>query len=75
MNKERCSKNLENSLVSATALVPHLGYDKASSISKKALETGKTIREILLEEQILPEETIDKILSPAELIRTHIVGK
>ncbi|MFT8351447.1 aspartate ammonia-lyase [Clostridium saccharoperbutylacetonicum] len=75
MNKERCSENLEKSLVSATALVPHLGYDKASSISKKALETGKTIREILLEEQILPEETIDKILSPAELIRTHIVGK
>ncbi|WP_238917609.1 aspartate ammonia-lyase [Clostridium sp. YIM B02555] len=75
MNKDRCSENLENSLVSATALVPHLGYDEASSISKKALETGKTIREILLEEQILPEETIDKILSPAELIRTHIVGK
>ena len=75
VNKDRCSENLEKSLVSATALVPHLGYDKASSISKKALATGKTIREILLEEQILPEEIIDKILSPSELIRTHIPGK
>ncbi|OOM74200.1 aspartate ammonia-lyase [Clostridium puniceum] len=75
INKDRCLKNLENSLVSATALVPHLGYDKASLISKKALSTGKTIREILLEEQLLPEESIDKILSPSELIRTHIPGK
>ena len=75
VNKDRCLENLEKSLVSATALVPHLGYDKASSISKKALATGKTIREILLEEQILPEEIIDKILSPSELIRTNIPGK
>jgi len=75
MNSDRCLENLEKSLVSATALVPHLGYDKASFISKKALATGKTIREILLEEQVLPLETIDKILSPAELIRTHIPGK
>ena len=75
MNKDRCLENLEKSLVSATALVPYIGYDKASSISKKALATGKTIREILLEEQILSEEIIDKILSPTELIKTHIPGR
>jgi aspartate ammonia-lyase len=75
MNKDRCLENLEKSLVSATALVPHIGYDQASSISKKALSTGKTIKEILLEDQILPEDIIDKILSPSELIRTHIPGK
>ncbi|RII33557.1 aspartate ammonia-lyase [Clostridium chromiireducens] len=75
MNKDRCLENIENSLVSATSLVHHIGYDKASLISKKALATGKTIREILLEEQILPVEVIDKILSPAELIRAHIPGK
>lgn len=75
MNEDKCLENLENSLVSATSLVHHLGYDKASLISKKALTTGKTIREILIEEQILPVEVIDKILSPSELIRTHIPGK
>ena len=75
MDKDRCLENIENSLVSATSLVHHIGYDMASSISKKALATGKTIREILLEEQLLPVEVIDKILSPAELIRTHIPGK
>jgi aspartate ammonia-lyase len=75
VNKDRCSENLEKSLVSATALVHHLGYDKASSISRKALAKGKTIREILLEDQVFPENIIDKILSPEELIRTHIPGK
>ncbi|GKX67528.1 aspartate ammonia-lyase [Inconstantimicrobium mannanitabidum] len=75
MNVDRCLENLEKSLVSATALVPYIGYDKASSISKTALVTGKTIREVLLEEQMLPVDIIDKILSPTELIRTHISGK
>lgn len=75
MNNDRCLENLEKSLVSATSLVHHLGYDKASAISKKALSSGKTIREILLEEQILPYDIIDKILSQAELIKTHIPGK
>lgn len=75
LNKNRCLENLEKSLVSATALVPYLGYDMASSISKKALETGKAIREILLEEKLLSSQDIDKILSPNELIRTHIPGR
>ena len=75
INEDRCSENLERSLVSATSLVHHLGYDKASLISKKALATGKTIREILIAEDVLPIHLIDKILSPSELIRTHIPGK
>lgn len=75
INEDRCRFNIENSLVSATSLVHHLGYDKASLISKKALNENKTIREILLEEKVLPEETIDKILSPSELIKTNIPGK
>lgn len=75
INTDKCLENLDNSLVSVTALVPHLGYDKASLIAKKALGSRKTIREILLEEQIFPSDVIDKILSPEELIRTHIPGK
>lgn len=75
INEDRCLENLERSLVSATALVPYLGYDKASEVSKKALSTGQTIRGILLEEQILPEDIIDKILSPSELIKTNIPGR
>jgi aspartate ammonia-lyase len=46
----------------ATYLVPHVGYDKAASIAAKASEKGKNIREIVLEENILPENELTKTL-------------
>ena len=55
--------NVENSLALATHLVPQIGYDQAAAIAKKAHETGKTIREAALEENILPEDVLDKLLS------------
>jgi aspartate ammonia-lyase len=39
----------------ATYLVPHVGYDKAAAIAKRAHDTGKTVREIVLTEENLPE--------------------
>lgn len=53
-NKNKCESNIEQSLAMATYLVPHVGYDKAAEISKKAYKTGKTVREIILEEENLP---------------------
>jgi aspartate ammonia-lyase len=47
-----------------TGLVPHIGYDKAAGIAQKAYETGKTIREVVLEEKILPEDLLDDLLKP-----------
>jgi aspartate ammonia-lyase len=41
--------------------VPHIGYDKAAAIAKKAHETGKTIIEIVKEEKILPEKELERI--------------
>ncbi len=53
-NRGVCESNIENSLAMATYLVPHMGYDKAAAIAKRAYETGKTVREIVKEEN-LPE--------------------
>ena len=53
-NQVVCESHIENSLAMATYLVPHMGYDKAAVIAKRAHETGKTIREIVKEEN-LPE--------------------
>jgi aspartate ammonia-lyase len=47
-----------------TGLVPHIGYDKAAAIAQKAYETGKTIRQVVLEEKILPEDLLDDLLKP-----------
>jgi fumarate hydratase class II len=62
VNVDRCASYLEQSLALATPLVPFIGYDRAASLAKKAFETGKTIREEALEEKVLPQEEIDRIL-------------
>lgn len=62
VNREICAANIEKSLALATGLVPLIGYDRAAGVAKKAYETGKTIREIVLEDRIIPETDIDDIL-------------
>jgi len=60
-NREKCAANIEQSLGLATGLVPHIGYDRAAAIAKKALDTGKTVREIASQEGILPEDVLTRI--------------
>ncbi len=61
-NREVCESYIERSLALATGLVPHIGYDRAAAIAKKAHETGKTIKEIALQEDILPQDLLNKLL-------------
>lgn len=75
VNKEKCLSNLENSTAYVTALVTHIGYDKASYIAKKSLEENKTIKEIVLEENILDKESLDNILNPLQITKPGIPGK
>jgi fumarate hydratase class II len=63
-NRDKCAAGIEKSLAMVTGLVPHIGYDQAAAIAKKAHETGKTIREVVLEEKILPEDLLDDLLKP-----------
>jgi fumarate hydratase class II len=63
-NRQKCAANIEQSLALVTALVPHVGYDRAASIAKKAFETGRTVREVAVEENILPPKELDDILIP-----------
>jgi fumarate hydratase class II len=61
-NKERCASTVDTTIALVTPLVPIIGYDKAAAIAKEARETGKTIREIALEEKILSAEQMDALL-------------
>lgn len=62
-NREACAGYIENSLALVTALVPEIGYDRAAAIAKEAYESGKTIREVAVEEDILSADKIDQLLS------------
>ncbi|MFO7559140.1 MAG: class II fumarate hydratase [Desulfobacterales bacterium] len=61
-DERTCSENVDKSLALATYLVPDLGYDRASQIAKQAHETGRTVKEIAVEENILSEADFNQLL-------------
>jgi fumarate hydratase, class II len=61
-NRAKCESNIELSLAMATHLVPEIGYDQAAAIAKKAFDSGKTVREIALEENIIPRDILEGLL-------------
>jgi fumarate hydratase class II len=61
-NRAACAAFIERSLALATGLVPRIGYDRAAEVAKKAYDSGRTIREVLMAEAILPKEEIDQLL-------------
>lgn len=63
-DEERCISLIEQSLAMVTALAPRIGYDRAARIAKQAYETGKTVREVVRTENLLPEEELNEILDP-----------
>jgi fumarate hydratase class II len=63
-NAQRCQEMVERSLAMVTSLSPHIGYDAAAEIAREAHESGKTIRELVLEKGVVPAGDLEKILNP-----------
>lgn len=63
-NPEACEAAVEQSLSMVTSLNPFIGYEKAAKLTKEAFASGKTIRELCVEQNILPKETLDAALDP-----------
>ncbi|HEY8468239.1 MAG TPA: aspartate ammonia-lyase [Longimicrobiales bacterium] len=68
-NRERIRYLLERSIGIVTALVPFIGYDRASAVAKEALETDRGVYELVLEKGWLTREELDEILSPEAMTR------
>ena len=66
-NRERCRALVESSAALDTALCPALGYKKSAEIAKKCNRTGIPVRQIVLEEGLLPEEELDRYLSLVDM--------
>ena len=56
-----CRRHLEASTAPALLLVPHLGYDQAATLAAESLATGKTIRQLVLEQHLLPPEMAENL--------------
>ncbi|GMQ80455.1 MAG: class II fumarate hydratase [Planctomycetia bacterium] len=70
-NAEACEAAVEKSLSMVTSLNPLIGYEKASALAKKALATGKTIRQLCLDEKVLPEDQLAKALDARHMTEPH----
>ncbi|MEO1523179.1 MAG: lyase family protein, partial [Cyanobacteria bacterium J06633_2] len=62
VNKDRCLAYAEGSLALVTALNPHIGYLNAAAIAKESLDTGKSLRQLVLEKGLMDEETLQRVL-------------
>lgn len=68
VNRDRCSQLMEKSLALVTPLAQKIGYDKAAEIAKEAQKTGKSIRDIALDKQVLEPEELKEILDPKKMV-------
>jgi len=67
-NAEQCARHVDNSIGIITALVPRLGYANATRIAAQALNTGATVRELVLAEGLLDSGELDRLLSPRAML-------
>ena len=69
-NLEMLTRHAESTLATATALNPHIGYDRAADIVKEAAASGRTLREVALEQGV-DEEVLIEALDHRRLARPH----
>jgi fumarate hydratase class II len=67
-NRETIEKLMKNSLMLVTALNPHIGYDNASKVAKKAHKDGTTLKEAVIELGLLTGEEFDRLVRPEDMI-------
>ncbi|MBR2215659.1 MAG: aspartate ammonia-lyase [Selenomonadaceae bacterium] len=73
-NLEQCQKWVNKSVGVVTALLPHIGYEQSAMLAKEAYNTGRPIRDIILEKNILTEDELNHIMSPAQMTHPGITN-
>jgi fumarate hydratase, class II len=68
VNTDRVAALMSSSLMLVTALNPHIGYDKASIIAKKAHKEGTTLKEAAVATGYLTAEQFDQWIVPSDMI-------
>ncbi len=63
-DRARAEGLVEQSLAMVTALAPVIGYDRAAEIAKTSHKTGRTVRELVLEQKVLPADEVARLLDP-----------
>ncbi len=75
VDEKRCSELLENSHALATVLNPYIGYDAVAELVKTALAENKSLRQVLVEKDIIPEKYLNEILDARKMTEPGVVDK
>ncbi|MEO8231229.1 MAG: class II fumarate hydratase [Ignavibacteriota bacterium] len=67
-NKVNIKKHLENSLMLVTSLNPHIGYDNAAKVAKKAHKENTTLKQAVIELGLLTSEKFDEVVRPEKMV-------
>ena len=67
-NTEKLDENIQKNSILVTALVPIIGYDKSAEVAKEAMSQNKTIKEVLIDKNLISIEEIDELLDIEKLI-------
>jgi len=67
-NAERCRELVHNSIGLVTALNPVIGYEKATMVAREALESGRSVYDIVIEHNLLTRDQLEEILAPEKMI-------
>jgi len=71
VNKERCYNMVKNSIGIVTALNPYIGYKTSTKVAKEALETNRSVYDIVLEQNLMTKEALDEALDPKNMLKSH----
>ena len=63
VNEERCAELLDASLMTITALAPEIGYENCAALAKQAHKEGKTIKQIVSEQNLMPAERLEELMN------------
>ncbi|MEN3337811.1 MAG: aspartate ammonia-lyase [Acidobacteriota bacterium] len=74
-DEARCRELLDRSTALATALSPYIGYAETAAIAKASVQTGRTIRDLVRERDLLPETRLDAILSAEAMTTPGVPGQ
>ena len=71
VNKDRCYEMVKNSIGIVTALNPYIGYKTCTKVAKEALETNRSVYDIVLEKKLMTQAELDEALDPKNMLVSH----
>ncbi len=71
VNADHCYAMVKNSIGIVTALNPYIGYKASTKVAKEALETGRSVYDLVLDHGLMTKEKLDEALDPAAMTSSH----